>query len=300
MSIEGLTRGLDRLEFLDNSTPASKGYIYVGAGKRLFREQFKQDPHPKVFYTLDLLNCWLKDEFLNTLRKSLKFPDYFGGNLNAVIDCLRNYAYGGENLYVEIFNWKNVANRNEAMQKFTYEIFEIFFSIAQEVKEHDDIDYYFYLDESPNFLDEKIGQYRRNALPPPNDQLSEADEEMLGRFRERRHLFEQYLSDNHLKGCACPSCGYPTLSGRQHFELCPICDWEDDGQDDPQADEVWGGPNGALSLTDSRLAIGRVLAELEAATGRKLAADPARVLKILEGRDSMKHELEVLLEEDTK
>ena len=36
-------------------------------------------------------------------------------------------------------------------------------------------------------------------------------------------------------------------------EVCELCDWEDDGQDDPHADEVWGGPNGAYSLADARL-----------------------------------------------
>lgn len=37
-----------------------------------------------------------------------------------------------------------------------------------------------------------------------------------------------------------------------HYEICPICFWEDDGQDDIEADFVWGGPNGQLSLTQAR------------------------------------------------
>lgn len=36
------------------------------------------------------------------------------------------------------------------------------------------------------------------------------------------------------------------------FEICPVCFWEDDGQDDADADEVFGGPNGNLSLTQAR------------------------------------------------
>jgi len=36
------------------------------------------------------------------------------------------------------------------------------------------------------------------------------------------------------------------------FELCPVCFWEDDGQDEHDADEVRGGPNGPLSLTQAR------------------------------------------------
>jgi hypothetical protein len=50
----------------------------------------------------------------------------------------------------------------------------------------------------------------------------------------------------------CPSCGFPTLDERIRNEICRICSWQDDGQDDHDADEVFGGPNGAYSLTDSR------------------------------------------------
>ena len=50
----------------------------------------------------------------------------------------------------------------------------------------------------------------------------------------------------------CPCCGYLTLSQRGGFEICELCRWEDDGQDDPHADEVWGGPNGRYSLSEAR------------------------------------------------
>ena len=50
----------------------------------------------------------------------------------------------------------------------------------------------------------------------------------------------------------CPCCGFLTLCGRSGFEICPVCFWEDDGQDDHDADEVRGGPNGKLSLTQAR------------------------------------------------
>jgi hypothetical protein len=43
-----------------------------------------------------------------------------------------------------------------------------------------------------------------------------------------------------------------TLRDRGGYDICPVCFWEDDGQDDPHADEVWGGPNGNLSLTAAR------------------------------------------------
>lgn len=50
----------------------------------------------------------------------------------------------------------------------------------------------------------------------------------------------------------CPCCGYLTLEERGGFEICPVCYWEDDGQDDHDADTVRGGPNSALSLAQAR------------------------------------------------
>jgi hypothetical protein len=50
----------------------------------------------------------------------------------------------------------------------------------------------------------------------------------------------------------CPCCGCRTLGERGRFEICPVCFWEDDGQDDHDAAVVRGGPNGALSLAEAR------------------------------------------------
>src|SRR5262245_50189756 len=50
----------------------------------------------------------------------------------------------------------------------------------------------------------------------------------------------------------CPCCGCKSLGERYAWEICPVCFWEDDGQDDQNAAEVWGGPNGTLSLTEAR------------------------------------------------
>jgi hypothetical protein len=50
----------------------------------------------------------------------------------------------------------------------------------------------------------------------------------------------------------CPCCGYPTLPSRANYDICELCNWEDDGQDDEDADEVMGGPNFTYSLTEAR------------------------------------------------
>jgi hypothetical protein len=52
---------------------------------------------------------------------------------------------------------------------------------------------------------------------------------------------------------ACPCCGARTLGQRGDYDICPVCWWEDDGQDNPQADIVMGGPNYHQSLTQARV-----------------------------------------------
>lgn len=62
---------------------------------------------------------------------------------------------------------------------------------------------------------------------------------------------------------ACPCCGYATLSARGMHEICPVCFWEDDGQDNDQADRPRGGPN-RVSLREARVNFLRFGAAIEA------------------------------------
>ena len=50
----------------------------------------------------------------------------------------------------------------------------------------------------------------------------------------------------------CPCCKFPTLTERAQFEICYLCNWEDDGQDDENANLILGGPNHDYSLTEAR------------------------------------------------
>ncbi|WP_026443842.1 CPCC family cysteine-rich protein [Pseudacidobacterium ailaaui] len=50
----------------------------------------------------------------------------------------------------------------------------------------------------------------------------------------------------------CLCCGYKTLARPDSNGLCPVCWWQDDGQDDNDADTVRGTVNGELSLTEAR------------------------------------------------
>ncbi|MGA3011623.1 MAG: CPCC family cysteine-rich protein [Terracidiphilus sp.] len=50
----------------------------------------------------------------------------------------------------------------------------------------------------------------------------------------------------------CPCCGYKTLEAPEALALCPVCWWEDDGQEDKDASDVRLTVNGALSLAEAR------------------------------------------------
>jgi len=50
----------------------------------------------------------------------------------------------------------------------------------------------------------------------------------------------------------CPCCGYPTLPSRNNQEICYLCSWQDDGQDDEDSNLVYGGPNNDYSLDEAR------------------------------------------------
>ena len=108
---------------------------------------------------------------------------------------------------------------------------------------------------------------------------------ILDEFFRRRAIFDEYVNDKTLSLHTCPSCAYPTLAYRGQYEICSICDWEDDGQDDPTADEILGGPNSNLSLTASRLEIGRTLQKLTETLNGTINVNPDEVLDILIERD---------------
>lgn len=113
-------------------------------------------------------------------------------------------------------------------------------------------------------------------------QLGPEDKSILQEFYERRERFDQYLQAHHIHLVTCPGCGYPTLAARKGYEICLVCNWEDDGQEEAQADEVWGGPNGNMSLTENRLGFGALLRAKAADQGASIRIDPAEVLPLLE------------------
>ena len=49
----------------------------------------------------------------------------------------------------------------------------------------------------------------------------------------------------------CPCCDYISLPERGTYLICPICFWEDDGQDIDELDER-SGPNHGITLREGR------------------------------------------------
>jgi hypothetical protein len=77
-------------------------------------------------------------------------------------------------------------------------------------------------------------------------------QERLGWFQAYASMKNTVKPPNPGVTYPCPCCGYKTLSERGGFDICPVCFWEDDGQDDHDADVVRGGPNYSLSLAKAR------------------------------------------------
>lgn len=103
---------------------------------------------------------------------------------------------------------------------------------------------------------------------------------LIEQFNERRSYFSQYIKDNKMSAHVCSGCGYPIING----DICDVCNWEDDGQNDKIADEVRGGPNSTLSLTANRVAIQTKLNNLAKKLDGKINQNPTDILKAIEER----------------
>ncbi|GAA3937096.1 hypothetical protein GO495_13490 [Chitinophaga oryziterrae] len=128
-----------------------------------------------------------------------------------------------------------------------------------------------------------------------------SDVEILAAFLARRAHYDVYLQANDIPLYTCPGCGFPTLAERGSFDICDICSWEDDGQDDHAnsiLDELLvagmkiSGPNGHLSLTENRINIGRILETNAELINGEIDFDTARVLRAIAFYQQRKEEIE--------
>lgn len=136
--------------------------------------------------------------------------------------------------------------------------------------------------------------------------LTEIDKEILNDFFVKRNIFKSYLIGNDLHLSTCPGCGYPTILERGNFEICSVCNWEDDGYDDNSksifdtffVDNNIGGPNGSLTLIQNRLNIGKTLQEYAKSVKGHINLDTSTVLKTIQLFNKKREEIEDRMTEE--
>jgi hypothetical protein len=86
-----------------------------------------------------------------------------------------------------------------------------------------------------------------------DDQLATPEQQVRDQAEAAFHVGLTHVRADAANGpYTCPCCGYRTLPTRGNYDLCPNCDWEDDGQDDHDSHLIRLGPNGGLSLDAAR------------------------------------------------
>jgi hypothetical protein len=98
----------------------------------------------------------------------------------------------------------------------------------------------------------------------PGDDVADPDDPDAEPVEARAPLTEDELLPHGM--IACPCCGHATLSERARYQICPVCFWEDDGQDSADADVERGGPN-RVSLRAGRINYLAIGASIEADRG---------------------------------
>jgi len=71
------------------------------------------------------------------------------------------------------------------------------------------------------------------------------------------------------------------LAGRAAFEICCLCWWEDDGQDDEDTEVVRGGPNQHYSLADARLNFDNYLVKYPPESDSRIGGPDSERIKLI-------------------
>jgi hypothetical protein len=66
--------------------------------------------------------------------------------------------------------------------------------------------------------------------------------------KKLRDIFSKFLKEKWIELELCPCCWFPTLYQRAVYDICCICWWEDDWQDEYNKYDILGWPNWDLSL----------------------------------------------------
>ena len=74
-------------------------------------------------------------------------------------------------------------------------------------------------------------------------------EKVVSIFKNKKP--EWYAPDDPTPREQCPYCDYVSLPERGNYLICPICFWEDDGQDIDELDRE-SGPSHGMTLNEAR------------------------------------------------
>lgn len=107
------------------------------------------------------------------------------------------------------------------------------------------------------------------------------EETYIDNVRQRRKFYDEYLSNKTVQLFTCPGCGFPTLNTREEYDICNVCNWEDEQENEEQADEILGNPNYDLSLNRNRINIERALQDIVKKQTGAVITDPDTVITIL-------------------
>ena len=136
--------------------------------------------------------------------------------------------------------------------------------------------------------------------------LPESDQEILAAFFEKRAHFNDDLKQHQLPLYTCPGCGYPTITERGDYEICKVCNWEDDGYDDDRksifdaflVENKISGPNGRLTLIENRIIIGRILQQHAHTFNGTINHDTLQVLSIIDAFNKRQEQIEAKMTGD--
>lgn len=88
--------------------------------------------------------------------------------------------------------------------------------------------------------------------------ITEEEHQILLAYNQRRTYFNAHLKAFNIEDkICCASCGFPTFSEVDSFEICPICCWEENGFGDTDLLRHNHDANEPLTLLDYRLLIGK-------------------------------------------
>ena len=75
-------------------------------------------------YVLDFSHCKYLSQVHEELKQKLSFPSYYGGNLSALWDCMRDMA--GVPCVIKVSGLRRDANRGEAEAAYVRKMVEVF------------------------------------------------------------------------------------------------------------------------------------------------------------------------------